>query len=175
MLENGDEVKSSSRRRRPRRQRREGRGDDRQGARRHPSRHPRRGAQPVCRAGPPHRRAALPARQDRPIRTKRCRARCCGSRAVDQGGDRPSAAARCGPPTWRAPCRSPRLQGGARRRDRAAAEIESGWFGLKRSKAVKVKVPGEAGGSDPDPRHQHRPAGALRAQRRRGAGRSSAS
>ena len=48
---------------------------------------------------------------------------------------------------------------------------ESGWFGLKRAKSVKVKVPGRARRGDPDPRHQHRSAGAVRAQRRRGAGR----
>ena len=60
--------------------------------------------------------------------------------------------------------------------ERAAAiaqqpKPESGWFGLKRAKSVKYKVPGDDRARDPDPRHQQRPAGALRAQRRRGAGR----
>ena len=50
---------------------------------------------------------------------------------------------------------------------------ETGWFGLKKAKAVKFKVPdGRADRDvDPDPRHQLRPAGALCAERRRGAGR----
>ena len=48
----------------------------------------------------------------------------------------------------------------------------SGWFGLARQ-VVKYKVAGRGapGGADPDPRHQQRPAGALCAERRRGAGR----
>ena len=50
------------------------------------------------------------------------------------------------------------------------AKSESGWFGLKRAKSLKFKVPSE-GDAAPDPRHQQRPAGALRAERRRGAGR----
>ena len=51
---------------------------------------------------------------------------------------------------------------------------ESGWFGLKRAKAVKVKVPDAAteGAAHSDPRHQQRPARSVCAQRRRGSGRS---
>ena len=49
---------------------------------------------------------------------------------------------------------------------RAAPKPESGWFGLKRAKAVKFKRAGERRERrrDPDPRHQQRPAGALRAE-----------
>ena len=42
----------------------------RQGARGDPARDARRGAHAICRAWPPYRRAAVPARQDRLIRTK---------------------------------------------------------------------------------------------------------
>ena len=56
-------------------------GAHRQGARRHPARHPRRGAQPICRPRPAHRRAPVPARQDRVFRREACRARCRGWRA----------------------------------------------------------------------------------------------
>ena len=62
--------------------------------------------------------------------------------------------------------------------ERAAAmaakpKSESGWFGLKKRTSVKFKVPGVGARrpGDPDPRHQRRPAGALCARRRRGAGR----
>ena len=62
--------------------------------------------------------------------------------------------------------------------ERAAAmaakpKSESGWFGLKKLTSVKFKVPeaGRDGRGHPDPRHQRRPAGALCAGRRRGAGR----
>ena len=44
-------------------------GGDRQGARCDPARHPRRRPRPVCRARPAHRRAPVPARQDRPTTT----------------------------------------------------------------------------------------------------------
>ncbi len=53
----------------------------------------------------------------------------------------------------------------------AAPQADSGWFGLTRAKAVKFKVPEfeRAWRGHPDPRHQQRLAGALCAQRRRGA------
>ena len=95
--------------------------DHRQGARRHPPRHPRRGAQPICRARPPHRRAAVPARQDRLFgREAAGRAAAPGAR-VDRRrdvGGRPRRIAR----RRRRPRHVSGLQGGARRRDRAAAE-----------------------------------------------------
>ena len=53
----------------------------RQGARRDPPRDARRGARPIFRARPPHRRAAVPARQDRLFRRASSKARCRGSRA----------------------------------------------------------------------------------------------
>ena len=109
-----------------------------------------------------------------PIRTRSCRARCRGSRARRSR----TCIAAVGRGEMRAVRRGPRdvsrLQGRARRRARSAAQEESGgWFGLKRAKAVKVKLPEADGGKrgHSDPRHQQRPAGAVRAQRRRGAGR----
>ena len=53
----------------------------RQGARRHPPRHARGGAQPIFGARPAHRRAAVPARQDRIFRREaRRRAAAAGAR-----------------------------------------------------------------------------------------------
>ncbi len=82
--------------------------------------------------------------------------------AVGRGEMRPSDVARAMYPDYK--------------EERIAAvpppKSETGWFGLKKGKAVKFKVPdGRAGDVDPDPRHQLRPAGALCAERRRGAGR----
>ena len=54
---------------------------DRQGARRDPPRHPRRGAQPVFRPRPQHPRAPVPARQDRLSATRSSKAPCRGSPA----------------------------------------------------------------------------------------------
>ena len=55
-------------------------------------------------------------------------------------------------------------------------EERVGRFGAKKSLAVKLKLksppdPGAQPVGDPDPRHQFRPAGQVRAERRRGAGR----
>ena len=58
-----------------------------------------------------------------------------------------------------------RLQGGARGRHRAQPKPESGWFGLKRGQVGQVQGAGQSErGRDPDPRHQQRSAGALRAR-----------
>ena len=53
----------------------------RQGARRDPPRDARRRAHAICRARPPHRRAAVPARQARLFRREADTARCRGWRA----------------------------------------------------------------------------------------------
>ena len=54
-----------------------------------------------------------------------------------------------------------------------APKQESGWFGLRKAKSLIFRVPDgkDADERDPDPRRQRRAAGALRAERRRGAGR----
>ena len=51
-------------------------GRDRQGARGDPARDPHRGARSICRPRPPHRRAAVRARQDR-IRRRQAQGRAC--------------------------------------------------------------------------------------------------
>ena len=81
-LKNGDEVEIITSKAQTRAAGRLGiAGHHRQGARRDPPRHPRRGAQPICRPRPPHRRAALPARQDRLFGREAARARCRAWRA----------------------------------------------------------------------------------------------
>ena len=121
----------------------------RQGARRDPARHARRGAQSIFRARPAHRRAAVPARQDRLLRReaegRAAAARARLDRRRDVGGrprrdeGRPTSCARC-IPTTRTSASTP-----------LAPKPESGWFGLKRAKAVKFKVPesGENGAAIP--------------------------
>ena len=52
----------------------------------------------------------------------------------------------------------------------AAPKGDGSWFGLGRAKAVKAKV-ADGSGADPGARYQQRPAGAVCAQWRRGAGR----
>ena len=125
-------------------------GDHRQGARRHPPRHARRGAQPICRPRPPHRRAAVPARQDRPIPTRSSRARCRGwraprsrtcSSAVGRGEMRAADVVRAMYPDYK--------------EERAAAiaqqpKPESGWFGLKRGEiGASTRCPATVGPAIP--------------------------
>ncbi len=127
-------------------------------------------ARAIRRARPPHRRAAVPARQARIFRREaHGRAAAAGAgfdrRRVRRRRPRRDAAFR------RRARDVSGLQGGAHRRV-PPPKSESGWFGLKKGKAVMFKVPAaEQAIVDPDPRHQLRSAGALCAERRRGAGR----
>ena len=117
-------------------------GQDRQGARRHPACNPRRGACAICRARPPHRRAAVPARQDRLFRREAAgRAAAAGARHRSTRCSRPSAAARCAPPTSRAPCipttrRSARPPSSSRPSSAAAGSASGA------AKGVKYQAPG---------------------------------
>ena len=66
----------------------------RQGARGDPARDARRGAHAICRARPPHRRAAVPARQDRLFRREadgRAAAACARLDRRGDGGGRAAA------------------------------------------------------------------------------------
>ena len=55
---------------------------DRQGARRDPARDARRGARPIFRARPAHRSSGSASAPRSPTRTRSCKARCRGSRAL---------------------------------------------------------------------------------------------
>ena len=129
-----------------------------------PARDPHRGARPICRPRPAHRRAAVCARQDR-IRRRQAerRAAAAGAR-LDRRRDGVGRTRRDASLRRRARDVS-RLQGRTRRpvrreaksRGQAAAEIAA------RSAAQPV--------GDTDSRHQFRSAGEVRAERRCGAGR----
>ncbi len=93
----------------------------RQGARRDPPRHPRGGAHAIYRPRPPHRRAAVPARQDRLFRREAHRRLAAAGALLDRGSDgggRPQRAESL----RRRPRDVSRLQGRARRRDGGEAE-----------------------------------------------------
>ena len=143
----------------------------RQGAARDPPRHPQRGAHAICRPRPPHRRAAVPARQARIFRREaEGRAAAAGARLdrrrVRRGRPRRDAALR------RRARDVSRLQGRAHRRG-AAAEVRERLVRPQEGQGGEVQGAGapSTAAVDPDPRHQHRSAGALCAERRRGAGR----
>ena len=145
----------------------------RQGAARDPPGDPQRGARAIRRAGPAASSSGCASAPSANIPTKSSRgalprlARASIDdvfAAVGRGEMRPSDVARAMYPDYK--------------EERIAAvpppKSESGWFGLKKGKARDVQGAGRGGaaaGADPDPRHQLRPAGALRAERRRGAGR----
>ena len=127
-------------------------GHDRQGARRDPARDADRGPQPVCRARPPHRRAAVPAR----ARSTYSDEKLAGAlprlarasiedvmSAVGRGEMRAADVVRAMYPDYK--------------EERAAAiaqqpKAESGWFGFKRAKSVKYKVPESAAARRPPSR-----------------------
>ena len=132
----------------------------RQGARRHPARDARRRAQPIFRARPAHRRAAVPARQDRLFgREARRRIAAAGAR-LDRRRD-----------VGRRPRRDESLRRRARHvsrlqgRARHAGCAEGG----ERLVRPKIRQGGEVQAAgrrrkrrgDPDPRHQYRFAGAA--------------
>ncbi|MGY4453419.1 ppGpp synthetase/RelA/SpoT-type nucleotidyltransferase [Bradyrhizobium sp. i1.3.1] len=131
----------------------------RQGARRDPPRHQDRGARPVCRSRPAHRGTPVRARQDRICRRQaQGRAAAAGAH-LDRGrhgGGRP----RRDQGLPRRACDVSRLQGGAHR---ALWRQE----GARRQAQGEVVGAAAQPGRDPDPRHQFRPAGEVRAERRR--------
>ena len=121
--------------------------------------------------GPPYRRAAVPARQDRLFRREAAgRAAAAGARVARRGvlGRRPRRDA-----GRRRRARDvSRLQGGARRRHQAADQARQRLVRLQAHQGRQISgARRQRAGRDPDPRHQRRSAGALRAQRRRRAGR----
>ena len=149
-------------------------GAHRQGAARDPPGHPQRGARAIRRVGPADRRAALPARQAGVFRRKAARRAAPARARLDRRGVRRRRARRDAA-LGRRPCHVPRLQGGAHRRG-AAAEVGERLVRPEDGQGADVQgavrhAGGEQRRLDPDPRHQLRPAGALRAGRRRGAGR----
>jgi (p)ppGpp synthase/HD superfamily hydrolase len=112
----------------------------RQSARRRSSRHARRRAPPVPWARLPHRSGSASGPIFIPTTSW---ARCRGSPVPRRGGNVGGRSRRCARRRRRAPCIP------TTKRERAAAiarepKPESGWFGLKKAKSVKV-VPGEAG------------------------------
>ena len=92
-----------------------------QGPRRHSPRYARRRAQSICRARAAHRRAPLPAREDRLFRRKAARRAVPPRARLDRGGAVRGRSRRDARSRRRARHVS-RLQGGEGRHDRAAAE-----------------------------------------------------
>ena len=104
----------------------------RQGARGDPARDPRCRARAICRARPPHRRALVPARQDRLFGREAHRRVAAAGARLDRRCDGGGRAQRIEGVRRRARHVS-RLQGRARRgHGRRSRNPESGWFGLKK-------------------------------------------
>ena len=119
---------------------------DRQGLRRHPPRHPRRGAQPVCRPRSTHRSGSASGvvYSDEKLQGALPRlARASVDEvmsAVGRGEMRAADVAKRMYPDYK--------------EERAATiaqqpKPESGWFGLKKAISVKARVPGETGAAIP--------------------------
>ena len=145
---------------------------DRQGAGRDPARDARGDARAIFRARPPHPRAALPARQDRLLRREAAGRACTRlarasiddvMSAVGRGEMKAADVVRAMYPDYKdervtAPRRRPR-QRLVRAQARQGGEIQA------------PGEPARIARRYPDPRHQYRPAGALRSQWRGRAGR----
>ncbi len=128
------------------------------------------GAQPICRARPPHGRAAVSARQDRILRRKAARRLAPARPRLDRRRD---------------VGRRPRRDESLRRRPRDVSGLQGRARGAgdpevrKRLVRTEIRTRLEIQGADrrrgrrgdPDPRHQQRSAGAVCAQGRRRAGR----
>ena len=144
----------------------------RQGACRDAPRHPPGGAHPICRTRPAHRRARVPARQARLFRREPDGALPRLARhsiedvfaAVGRGEMKASDVIRAMYPDYK----EERASRGCRaRRSRAGSASR----GARRSSSRCPGGRSEQGQRHSDPRHQQRSAGALRARRRRRAGR----
>ncbi len=134
----------------------------RQGARRDPAGDPHRGAHAICRPRPPHRRAAVPARQDRLFRREaHRRLAAAGARLARRrdGGGRPQRAQGL----RRRPRHVSRLQGRTRRLDGGEAESRKRLVRFEEAHLGEVQGTGRQRrwARDPDPRYQRRPAGEL--------------